>query len=88
MNLPFSEKINNGFYIRTFSSDLNENELKWHFDEEDRIVICENDTDWLFQFDNELPITINKNEPIVIQKNIYHRIIKGTNNLKLKIKKL
>ena len=87
MELPFSEKINNGFYIRTFSSDLNENELKWHFDEEDRIVICENDTDWLFQFDNELPITINKNEPIVIQKNIFHRIIKGTNNLKLKIKK-
>lgn len=88
MELPFSEKINNGFYIRTFSSDLNENELKWHFDEEDRIVICENNTDWLFQFDNELPITINKNEPIFIQKNIYHRIIKGTNNLKLKIKKL
>ena len=87
MELPFSEKINNGFYIRTFSSDLNENELKWHFDEEDRIVICENDTDWLFQFDNELPITINKNEPIFIQKNIFHRIIKGTNNLKLKIKK-
>ena len=88
MELPFSEKINNGVYIRTFSSDLNENELKWHFDEEDRIVICENNTDWLFQFDNELPITINKNEPIVIQKNIFHRIIKGTNNLKLKIKKL
>lgn len=88
MELPFSEKINNGFYIRTFSSDLNENELKWHFDEEDRIVICENDTDWLFQYDNELPITINKNKPIFIQKNIYHRIIKGTNNLKLKIKKL
>jgi hypothetical protein len=88
MELPFSEKINNGFYIRTFLSDLNENELKWHFDEEDRIVICENDTDWLFQFDNELPITINKNEPIFIQKNIFHRIIKGTNNLKLKIKKL
>lgn len=88
MELPFSEKINNGFYIRTFSSDLNENELKWHFDEEDRIVICENETDWLFQYDNELPITINKNEPIFIQKNIYHRIIKGTNNLKLKIKKL
>lgn len=88
MELPFSEKINNGFHIRTFSSDLNENELKWHFDEEDRIVICENETDWLFQYDNELPIKINKNEPIFIQKNIYHRIIKGTNNLKLKIKKL
>lgn len=88
MELPFSEKINNGFHIRTFSSDLNENELKWHFDEEDRIVICENETDWLFQYDNELPITIKKNKPIFIQKNIYHRIIKGTNNLKLKIKKL
>ena len=85
MELPFSEKINNGFYIRTFSSDLNENELKWHFDEEDRIVICENDTDWLFQFDDELPQSIEPNKIIMIPEGIYHRLIKGSNPLMIKI---
>lgn len=88
MKHPYYQEFLDGFYVRTFSYDLNEDELKWHFDEEDRIIICENDTDWLFQYDNELPITINKNKPIFIQKNVYHRIIKGNNNLKLKIKKL
>jgi len=86
--LPFEENFLNGFYERTFSKDLSENELKWHWDEEDRYVICENNTDWKFQFDNQLPIEIKRNEPIFIKKGEYHRIIKGNNDLKLKIKKI
>ena len=66
MELPFKEELIEGFHIRTFSSDLSEMELKWHFDEQDRIVICENETDWMFQMDNQLPIRIGKNTPIVI----------------------
>jgi hypothetical protein len=88
MNLPFKEQIKEGYYIRTFSEDISEMELKWHFDEEDRIVLCEDESDWFFQFDNELPIQFKKNKSLMIPKNRYHRIIKGTNNLKLKIKKL
>lgn len=87
-NFPFNEELKNGFYIRTFSSNVNENELKWHWDEEDRIVVCENDTDWLFQIDNELPVKIVKNKPIFIPEGQYHRIIKGTGDLVVKIKKI
>lgn len=86
--LPFKEEHKNGYHIRTFSSDLNESELKWHWDEQDRIVICEEDTDWEFQMDNELPFKIKKNTPIFIPEGNYHRIIKGTGNLTVKVKKL
>lgn len=88
MELPYKEQINDGFYIRTFSSEVTENELKWHWDEEDRIVICEHDTDWMFQMDNELPIVIKKNTPIFIPEGTYHRLIKGHHDVSFKIKKL
>jgi hypothetical protein len=87
-NLPFKEEQQEDYYIRTFSSVLNETELKWHFDEEDRVVICEHDTDWMFQMDNEIPIQIKKNTPIFIHEGTYHRIIKGTGDLIVKVKKL
>jgi hypothetical protein len=85
--LPFEENSKNGFNFRTFSSMVDENELKWHFDEEDRTVICECDTDWLIQMDNQLPIRINKNKPIFIPEGEYHRIIKGSGDITLKVKK-
>ena len=87
MDYPFKEEKQNDFHIRTFSSDLSEMELKWHFDEQDRTVICEHDTDWMFQMDNELPIIIKKNTPIFIPEGTYHRIIKGKGDLIVKVKK-
>lgn len=88
MSLPFNEiKIDN-IYYRTFDSNINENELKWHFDEQDRIVVCEYDTDWLFQMDNELPVKILKNKEFFIPEGEYHRIIKGTGDLTVKVVKL
>lgn len=87
-SLPFTEIKSNGFYERTFSKSTNESELKWHFDQEDRIVVCEHDTNWLFQMDNELPIKIEKNKSIFIPEGEYHRIIKGDGDLIVKIKKL
>jgi hypothetical protein len=88
MKLPFEENIENGFNIRTFSSDINENELKWHFDEEDRIVVCEHETDWQLQIDNELPTKIEKNKKYFIPEGEYHRIIKGNGDLIVKGKKI
>jgi hypothetical protein len=88
MDFPFKEELKNGFHIRTFSSQINETELKWHFDMEDRLVVCENDTDWMFQIDNQLPIKIKKDNPIFIPEGEYHRIIKGIGDLTIKVKKL
>ncbi len=78
---PFSEQNN----IRIFNQEVDEDELVWHRDREDRIVEAINDTDWQFQFDNKLPQKIDK---IFIPKDTYHRIIKGKGNLKIKVTKL
>lgn len=80
---PFKEEIINNEFIRTFNSDLEDDELKWHWDDEDREVYPTHETDWKFQFDDEFPIDLK--EMIFIEKGKYHRLIKGTGNLILKI---
>ena len=72
--------------IRTFSENVQEFELVWHRDKEDRIVTPLQKTDWKFQLDNDIPRTIEKE--IFIPKETYHRLIKGTDNLKVRIKKI
>ena len=86
-NPYFEYVINKNTVIRVFecSDDLGTEEL-WHRDLEDRIVEIIGETDWLVQLDNQLPTSINS--PIFIPKHEFHRTIKGTGNLKLKIHKL
>ena len=72
--------------VRQFDETIDPIELMWHRDQEDRIVEAVEHTDWLVQLDNELPTLINK--PIFIPKHVWHRTIKGTGSLKIKITKL
>lgn len=85
MNFPFKENKENGYYIRKFSEDIDNGELVWHRDKEDRIVESIGYTDWMVQIDNELPKPLT--ERISIPKGVYHRVIKGTGELIVKIKK-
>ena len=85
--LPFQEtKISNNTFIREFSQDTDSGEFMWHRDREDRIIESLNDTDWMLQIDNELPKKIEGE--ILIPMGIYHRLIKGTGDLKIKLLKL
>lgn len=72
--------------VRKFPSDTPEHLLKWHADEEDRIITVFEKTDWKFQFDNELPVDLKPNRLISISKNRIHRLIKGTGDLIVEIK--
>lgn len=86
MENPYKQmEINEDSFIRIFESSVESNELVWHRDREDRMVEILEENDWKFQFDNELPITLKLNETIMIPKNTYHRVIKGTTDLKVKI---
>jgi hypothetical protein len=71
---------------RVFDQDIDPIELMWHRDQEDRIVEAVEPTDWQVQLDNELPTLIDR--PIFIPKYIWHRTIKGTGPLKVKITKI
>ena len=54
--LPFTEiEISDNRKVRKFEKDTPEHLLKWHADDEDRFIKAFKMTDWLFQFDNELP---------------------------------
>lgn len=86
---PFTETIisANNIVIRRFDNSYPGHLFKWHYDNENRIIIPLNNSDWHFQFDNQIPIKLIKDKPIKINTGIYHRLIKGkyTKNLNLKI---
>jgi|TARA_B100001094_G_scaffold53050_1_gene48558 hypothetical protein len=83
MSYPYKEHIEGNANIRKFSSNVDEMELVWHRDREDRLIKSTHDTDWKFQFDNEIPESLN-NE-IFIKKGEWHRVIKGSGDLILKV---
>ena len=74
--------------IRKFLSDTEPHLLKWHSDESDRVVKPLYDSDWKFQFDNELPITLTTKCFLHIEKGRIHRLIKGTKDLVIHISEL
>lgn len=80
---PYSERRKDNLIVRTFSQDIGEEELVWHRDRQDREVTVLEETDWQFQFDNELPQVLKNT--IFIPKNTYHRLIKGTGELNVHI---
>lgn len=71
--------------VRTFNQDISEEELVWHRDREDRIIEPLHETDWKFQYDNNVPECLKR---LFIRKGDYHRIIKGTGELTLKVIKI
>lgn len=85
-NYPFREYVEEDYHIRTFPKDVDDSELVWHRDKEDRIVKSVGHTDWMIQLDNQLPIPLT--ETTFISKEIYHRVIKGSGDLIVKVKKI
>jgi hypothetical protein len=82
---PYTEKKSGNIIRRTFSNLVESEELTWHRDREDRIVIPLNENDWMVQFDNELPKKLKINEEFFIPKNTFHRVIKGSGDLMVEI---
>lgn len=87
MELPFEEEhIKDNEFIRLFKQETDSVDFMWHRDKEDRIISPTEETNWKIQLDNELPKVIEKE--IYIPKGVYHRLIKGNGDLKIKLIKL
>ena len=71
--------------IRVFESNVDSGELHWHRDREDRVVELIEGDNWYIQLDNELPKKLVKENKVFIPKGVYHRVIKGEGDLKVKI---
>jgi hypothetical protein len=84
MTLPFKEtKISDNTFIRVFKQDTDSGEFMWHRDFESRIIESLEETDWLIQLDDELPKKIEGE--VFIPMGVYHRLIRGTGDLKIKL---
>ena len=86
MEKPYIDlEVTDEYIIREFNENIDPIELLWHRDNEDRTVEILGETDWKIQLDNNLPTSLN--ESIFIKRHEWHRVIKGTGTLKLKIYK-
>ena len=88
MDFPFEEQqVSTNKFIREFSADVDEIELIWHRDREDRVVSVIEGNGWKFQFDEELPVEMTEGKSISILKGKLHRVIKGKGPLKINLQK-
>ena len=88
MDFPFEEEqIDQYNFIRTFPADVDEMDLIWHADKENRIITVLEGNGWKFQFDEELPIEMTEGKSISILKGVIHRVIKGNGPLVIKLQK-
>ena len=78
-------EVTDEYILRQFSENVDPIELLWHRDDEDRTVEIVGETDWSLQLDNSLPTSLQKR--IFIPRHQWHRVIKGTGVLTLKIYK-
>jgi hypothetical protein len=78
-------EVTDKYIIREFNENIDPIELLWHRDNESRTLEIIGETDWKIQLENQLPTSLN--ESISILKHEWHRVIKGTGTLKLKIYK-
>lgn len=85
MDFPFEQIEKEGKIVRTFSPDVEEDELKWHQDLNDRKVTIIESNGWSFQMENELPTKLENAKQIFIPKFAWHRVLKGDGNLIVEI---
>lgn len=80
---PYQELRTFDFIYRKFTEDIDEQELVWHRDKNDREVEILNPTDWQFQLEDSIPQQLK--DRVFIPKETYHRLIKGTGTLNVRI---
>ena len=83
---PYTEKIlSRAKRLRRFDESVSDADLEWHRDLQDRVVEVINGNGWMLQMDNQVPTEMVSGESYFIESKLWHRIIKGTGDLVLKI---
>jgi quercetin dioxygenase-like cupin family protein len=83
---PYTEYLGSGYKLRVFLFDTPEEELVWHRDRSDREVEVVSGVGWKLQLDDQLPEELHPGGIYYIPAMTYHRIIKGSTSLTIKIR--
>lgn len=78
---PFHDELG----VRTFDVDADDSNYVWHRDHEDRLIEVVAGDGWQFQWEKCLPWLLVPGMKFKIKAYEYHRIIKGVNDLKIRI---
>ena len=84
---PYQEIQQGEITVRTFKKDVQSDELVWHRDREDREVRVVKGSGWHVQKEDRLPILLRAGDVIQIKKEEWHRILKGSTDLIVEIRK-
>jgi hypothetical protein len=83
---PYTEEVlNSKERIRTFSASVLSDELVWHRDKNTRLVEVLAGDGWMLQMDNCLPVEMSVGDVYEIPARTYHRIKRGTTDLRIRI---
>ena len=78
-------QINRNEFFRIFSKEVLTEELVWHRDRANRYVTVVSGKGWLLQMEDSLPIELEEGYTYEIPAYAYHRIKRGTTDLKVHI---
>jgi hypothetical protein len=85
-SLPYKNiSQENNIINRCIQESTDDLELKWHRDLYNRHIKVISGSNWYLQLENEIPILLEKNKMYYIQKDQWHRVIKGNEDLILEI---
>ena len=84
-DLPFHQIQRGKYLIREFDANVDESKLVWHRDKHDRKILIKSGKGWKLQMENKLPVLLHPGKSYTIPRNIYHRILKGKENLVVEI---
>lgn len=82
---PNSYPFHDEFGIRIFDVNADDSHYVWHRDREDRLIEIVEGDGWQFQWDKALPWLLKPGMKFQIKALEYHRLIKGVNDLKIRI---
>ena len=82
----FENIIYKNIFTRVFKENVKDKQLIWHKDRKDRVIKVVWGTGWKLQYDNDLPIELEPGRNYYIKKEEFHRLHKGSSELKLEIK--
>lgn len=71
--------------LRTILCEAAGKEHEWHRDREDRTITILSGQGWQLQYNGQLPVELIEGQDYYIPKMMYHRVIQGVNDLKIRI---
>ena len=84
----FERSIYSKIFTRVFKENVNDEQLIWHKDKNDRVIKVIYGTGWKLQYDNQIPFELVPGQNYHINKEEFHRLHKGNSELKIEIKEL